>query len=631
MEDVETGAEVPSQLDYPDELSQHPPLLAAAFLVKFDVRKGYVLTWQRSIPGIQLEGIVEYKSLPSGLHNVEQDLIYFVHERYAGISAFEHQRSEQAQRNALMLAVGVLVPLDHGRLGKSWRHAQSLKALARQIISNPDNVGILEDFWAKHRLPDNIPSLDGADGSLPELNTGSPHRERERHSGRRRGISDATAIMKPSNTVAPYHPALALPDLMTAFGPLIFPVYRAALLRKRILFVGGSPVQTACDYVYGVSVLSSLPNGILQRLPSGPLLQSSLRPLFNVGIHDIPLLSRDSGNSWIACTTDDVLSTKPSLFDILITLPSTHSDFSLHKTYPKIIPSDPALSHSLPRHLGLKATQRDVRRYANLRAGLHTLPSSNPNLSVPTRRRTERRPFSAHSSSSSDSSSSSVISTTSSTSSLESFSNSSLVEPVSWPHLAYTSFMWWASAGEKGAAEENAENEHDSGMLLTDLDAGDEGQESSYRQPNWPNEDAPLVSKELALVSYFHRLTACIFSTLAETIEREEGGGRNRNQDSEVEQRYSDEASSDDGEEGSQDGGDDAPLLREQQQAQRKKANERGNEAVVMVTADDMARMGLDVWSRTDREFVEELMELWWGRRARVIGGEVRCCGVRVL
>lgn len=56
---------------------------------------------------------------------------YFVHEEYAGICAFVNQPAAEAERNALMLAVGVLVPLSFGRLGKSWRHAAGLKKLAK--------------------------------------------------------------------------------------------------------------------------------------------------------------------------------------------------------------------------------------------------------------------------------------------------------------------------------------------------------------------------------------------------------------------------------------------------------------------------------------------------------------------
>lgn len=55
---------------------------------------------------------------------------YFVHDRYAGISAYVNRPAAETQRNALMLAVGVLVPLPFGRLGKSWRHAPRLQELA---------------------------------------------------------------------------------------------------------------------------------------------------------------------------------------------------------------------------------------------------------------------------------------------------------------------------------------------------------------------------------------------------------------------------------------------------------------------------------------------------------------------
>lgn len=57
---------------------------------------------------------------------------YFLHDDdYAGISAFINEPATKSERNALMLAVGVLVPLSQGRLGRSWEHAQGLKDLAR--------------------------------------------------------------------------------------------------------------------------------------------------------------------------------------------------------------------------------------------------------------------------------------------------------------------------------------------------------------------------------------------------------------------------------------------------------------------------------------------------------------------
>ena len=77
---------------------------------------------------VELESL-EFKSLPSGLHNVTRDLIYFTHYEHTGISAFVNNPSEHSDRNAVMLAVGVLVP-SHGLLGKSWKHAEGLKELA---------------------------------------------------------------------------------------------------------------------------------------------------------------------------------------------------------------------------------------------------------------------------------------------------------------------------------------------------------------------------------------------------------------------------------------------------------------------------------------------------------------------
>ena len=57
---------------------------------------------------------------------------YFVHDGdFAGISAFLNSPSHRDSRNALLLAVGALVPLSYGRLGKSWKLAERLKQLAR--------------------------------------------------------------------------------------------------------------------------------------------------------------------------------------------------------------------------------------------------------------------------------------------------------------------------------------------------------------------------------------------------------------------------------------------------------------------------------------------------------------------
>lgn len=206
--------------------------------------------------------------------------------------------------------------------------------------------------------------------------------------------------------------------------------------------------------------------------------------------------------------------------------------------------------------------------------------------------------------------------------------------------------MWWASAGENATAgEQEAENEQDSGLLLADLDA-DEGLDNVYRVPSRIGTDNVFsgVTKEMALVSYFHRLTTVIFTTIADAIARESAqsprprqrrrqGGSNNNHPTSSSSTYYDEdldhsaspsdPDSDSDASSSSSLDDESPLLSSQPSS--------SEPATVDILPEDLTRMGLDVWSAADRAFVEELVGVWWGRKARVRAGEVRCCGVKLL
>ena len=68
---------------------------------------------------------------------------YFLHDNeHAGISAFVNKSDLGQERNALMLAVGALVPLSNGLLGRCWKHAGNLKDLAQSVIIGSIEVGI---------------------------------------------------------------------------------------------------------------------------------------------------------------------------------------------------------------------------------------------------------------------------------------------------------------------------------------------------------------------------------------------------------------------------------------------------------------------------------------------------------
>ena len=111
------------------------------------------------------------------------------------------------------------------------------------------------------------------------------------------------------------------------------------------------------------------------------------------------------------------------------------------------------------------------------------------------------------------------------------------------------------------------------------------------------NDDA--TRKEMAIIAYFHRLTTQILTVLGEVVDT-----------SEDDQDASERGSHDERALLPSDADDEGP--------------------VVWVTSQDVVRMGLDIWSVRDRQWVEELGSCYFARRTRVEGRGVDICGVRV-
>ena len=106
---------------------------------------------------------------------------------------------------------------------------------------------MLEEYWEKNRIQEGQPGDDEGDDS-PTLKAHSKSSQQINGYRRTRGFSDVTALPVSNQTLSPNHPAISLPRLLKSFGPLTFPLYRAALLRKRILMVGEPPVEQSCNF-----------------------------------------------------------------------------------------------------------------------------------------------------------------------------------------------------------------------------------------------------------------------------------------------------------------------------------------------------------------------------------------------
>ncbi|KAK4545309.1 hypothetical protein LTR36_003489 [Oleoguttula mirabilis] len=535
------------------------PPIAAVFLVIFDQKVGYTVAWKRALADIELDG-VEYKTLPSGLHGVKSDLVYFIQGQHAGVSAFAQGVADARHRNASFVAVGALVPLDHGKLGRSWLHAAELRELAKGLVKNTSDTRALELFWKKHRQDNG--NQKGSASSATQHRDSLPAGLK-----RKRGSFDATTELKLDAEGAIDHPALYMPALLDAFGPLLFPLYRAALLRKRILLLGSPPVQLNCNVVYILSVLSSIPHPVndLLQPDTEPLFRT--QPLFSVGIPDIPVLSSHSSKSgWLATTTDDILGEKPQLWDLLVELaPGVEG---AKRRWPRFRTSDGKV---------VKATQRDLRRYRLLRGALKRMRLARKRYrddednDLDEDEDDDEAPLMR---------SSTFLKDSADPEEMQSGDNE-VVEPVSWTAAAYDSFMWWASAGEQDAWEK--EEIHADQELLMDLPAIQDAMVAPSSDDEEENKLFRAQEVATVLTAYFHRLTGSIIQTLADIVQEA---------DDETEEGIEEDA--------------------------------------IVVTADEVKKMGLDAWNENDVEFVRQAMRLYFGREAAVAEGGVRMCGMRV-
>lgn len=375
----------------------------------------------------------------------------------------------------------------------------------------------------------------------------------------------------PGQALARAHPARALPAFLAAFGPLVFPLFRAALARKRILLVGPAPVAGACSFVYLVSVLANVPQAAAALAAAPP---ARLRPLFSIGVHDI---ARLPAAGWVACTTDEILAEKTALWDVVVRLPAA----------PRAWPAVRASSGA-----PIRATQRDLRRFRALARSLAL----------------RYRPRADGDSSEDDDDGAAPGAPR---------SIEDVCEKLAWREIAYSSFMWWASAGE----QQRSDAEADDGRLLLDThfvhtptaqdysfhDDGDDDattssaspgdaarRRSSRRRSALRRQSTNLASEgvgceEMDVIAYFHRMAQTIFTVLGENAAAAEA-----------------RAADDD---------DEAAAL-------------VAAARPVEVSIADMERMGLDRYSEVDVVAVREIVGRWWGREAEVERWRISCCGI---
>ena len=364
---------------------------------------------------------------------------------------------------------------------------------------------------------------------------------------------------------------------------------------------------------------------------------------------------KDPGFGWVACTTDDILAHKPDLWDVLVTLPAHNLRHSVErKVYPTLKNSKGKI---------IRATQRDLRRWMTLRQSLapHAGGYARPRSSSTARTTGSPSPFTLassqilgreagkHGSHPSSSSAPNLIDTRAEAESPldDSIANTPslgdnpdvVVEPQTWTALAYTSFFWWASAGEE-RTDLDEEAAHDAEMMVDfapdpilsksgiddDNEVAVEDEDGNDHGNHETHNTALDTGLEVSVLQYFHRLSSLLFTSLAnivESVDEEDEDERI----SPANERYRDEPS-----EGQGHAEEDASLL------PNRTTTDGDDLGIINITQDDLTSLGLDSYSTMDKDFVKEMIALYWGREAEMARGRWtsgdgdgwELCGLRI-
>ena len=247
-----------------------PAVLKCVFVLRFDTNQGNVLEWTYPQNFLGMEGI-EFKGIPSGLHAVTADRVFLKQAGYFGVACFNNMPTdEEGQRGARMCSIGCLMETAEGLYTLADELAQEAERQNQEAIDAPPvatgstysgNYSRLQALFTAHK---------GAAPSLPPVVPGSPS---------------------------------SFSSMVSFFGADIFLLWKAALLKKRILFFSPVPIEQGCMRVRWIDRMLGLENG-------DSIVASSLE--YYINVFDIDRLS--TMDSYIACTSEKIFQEKPQLY-----------------------------------------------------------------------------------------------------------------------------------------------------------------------------------------------------------------------------------------------------------------------------------------------------------------------------
>ncbi|CUM63641.1 uncharacterized protein PRCAT00001223001 [Priceomyces carsonii] len=391
------------------------------FLAQFDIKSGYKLVWSKSTQDNLNFNSLDYKVLPSGIHDTASSTILISHRQngklYHGIARFQqrvlggnneanelNEANEQLNRdNIKMYSLGIICephqmswkPNEYIQNG--WEYIDILDSNLTKFLNDArfDDISIFEDMFDK-----------------------------------------LTSSLFPSSPAAiENHLLNKMYDLFDILGPLVFVIYKECILRKKIVFFNNTASNVDCytvgAFTYLLSLLSMVPKDV-EKVVKCEDFKVSSEPVYNIGLKDMNSELLQSSN-WIGSTSDDILMYHKDLFDVAVFLPSNVIENTI------ILNSFDIGTISLDFNKRIKSTLKDYQKFKIIYRSLGSVCDSR------------RRNSSADDIASIKTSNSllSFFKTQDQISDLEpAWWLKSATSPISWREYIWSAFSWFASAGQ---------------------------------------------------------------------------------------------------------------------------------------------------------------------------------------
>ncbi|KAF9026617.1 hypothetical protein BDZ89DRAFT_1161175 [Hymenopellis radicata] len=252
--------------------------ILAIFHVSFHPTKGNILDWSAvADEAVSLEN-VEFSALPSGLHQRDEDVIYFtLPAAHSGLAVFRRRATNApGHRGSRLGALGIITR----RPTHGWK---KLEKLYMEMLGE-----------------------EGGDKQLGEAEWALAQRWFDEQGGT---VEEEEAE----------HPAQHLPHVLRTVGPAFVTLAKHVVGGRRVLVYSSmskatstpsssssspptaTPIHAACTLCHLLGAASPAPAHVLGC----------------VGLMDFSRLVSPSSASWIACTTDAIFLEKPQCYDIL--------------------------------------------------------------------------------------------------------------------------------------------------------------------------------------------------------------------------------------------------------------------------------------------------------------------------